>query len=74
MTRPKPDDRSNNTERIENTIAHTLQNMNEAEDFVKAHAEEMNAHDKKDIESKNERRRESIEGLRAELKDEANHE
>lgn len=74
MTKPKPDDRSNNAERIENTIAHTLQNMNEAEDFVKAHEDKMSAHDKKEIESKNERRRESIEGLRAELKDEASHE
>ncbi|MBM7676037.1 small acid-soluble spore protein Tlp [Gracilibacillus alcaliphilus] len=74
MTKPKPDDRSDNAEKIQNTIGHTLQNMNEAEDFVKAHADEMSSEDKQAIEAKNKRRQESIEGLRAEIKDEAGQE
>lgn len=73
MTNPKPDDRSDNAEKIKNTIDHTLQNMNEAEDYVKAHSNELNSAEKEEIENKNKRRRESIEGLRSEIKDEVNH-
>ncbi|WP_184403614.1 small acid-soluble spore protein Tlp [Geomicrobium halophilum] len=68
----KPDDRSNNPERIENNIGHTLQNMNEARDFEKAHEHELSEKDKQEIEAKNERRAESIEGMRDEIKDEVN--
>ncbi|SFP84703.1 small acid-soluble spore protein Tlp [Salibacterium halotolerans] len=67
----KPDDRSNNAERIENTIGHTLQNRNEARDYEKAHAEELSEEEKQQIEEKNERREESIEGLQQEIQDEA---
>ena len=67
----KPDDRSNNAERIERTIGHTLQNMDEANDFLKAHSEEMSEEQKQEIKAKNERRRQSIDGLREEVKDEA---
>lgn len=69
---PKPDDRSNNPERIENTIGHTEQNMNEARDYVNAHAEEISEKEKRQIKEKNQRREESIEGLREEIKDEVN--
>ncbi|RSL34888.1 small acid-soluble spore protein Tlp [Salibacterium salarium] len=72
MEKPKPDDRSNNPERIENTIGHTLQNMDEARDFEKAHSEEMSEEEKQQIEAKNQRREESIEGMRQEIKDEVN--
>lgn len=67
----KPDDRSNNAERIENNIAHTMQNMNEAQDYVKAHADEISSEEQQQIEQKNQRREQSIEGMREELKDEA---
>ncbi|RSL33046.1 small acid-soluble spore protein Tlp [Salibacterium salarium] len=72
MEKPKPDDRSNNAERMENTIGHTLQNMNEARDFEKAHSEELSEEDKQQIEEKNQRREQSIDGLREEIKDEVN--
>ncbi|WP_158737419.1 small acid-soluble spore protein Tlp [Alteribacillus sp. YIM 98480] len=72
MEKPKPDDRSNNAERIENNIGHTLQNMNEARDFEKAHAEELSQEDKQQIEEKNQRRERAIEGMREEIKDEVN--
>ncbi|SFL48806.1 small acid-soluble spore protein Tlp [Salibacterium qingdaonense] len=67
----KPDDRSNNAERIENAIGHTLQNRNEARDYEKAHAKELSEEEKQQIEEKNERREESIEGLQQEIQDEA---
>lgn len=71
--RPKPDNRSNNAERIENTIGHTLQNMDEARDFLKAHSEELSEEEKRRIEEKNERRAHSIDGMREEIKDEVEH-
>ncbi|MFB4165267.1 small acid-soluble spore protein Tlp [Alteribacillus sp. JSM 102045] len=72
MNLAKPDDRSNNAERIENNIGHTLQNMNEARDFEKAHSEELSQEEKQQIEEKNQRRERAIEGMREEIKDEVN--
>ncbi|MFZ3577936.1 small acid-soluble spore protein Tlp [Virgibacillus sp. DJP39] len=70
MKKPKPDDRSNNAERIENTIGHTLQNIDEAEDYVNAHAGEISEEEQRQIKEKNRRREESIDSLRNEIKDE----
>lgn len=67
---PKPDDRSNNPERIEDNIGHTLQNMDEARDYVNAHEDDMSEQQKQQIKEKNQRREESIDSLRNELKDE----
>lgn len=67
----KPDDRSDNVERIAHAIDNTMENMREAEDYVKAHADEMDPRDKADIEAKNQRRNEAIQGFREEIKDEA---
>ncbi|MFD2616029.1 small acid-soluble spore protein Tlp [Terrilactibacillus laevilacticus] len=73
MVKPKPDDRSDNVERIENNIGHTLQNIDEANDYVKAHSDEISAEVKEQIKEKNQRREDSIEGLREEIKDEATY-
>ncbi|EST10870.1 small acid-soluble spore protein Tlp [Sporolactobacillus laevolacticus] len=67
----KPDDRSDNMEKIAKNIGHTLKNMDEANDFVKAHGNEMSEEEKQQIQEKNQRREQSIEGLRDEIKDEA---
>ncbi|BAC12138.1 thioredoxin [Oceanobacillus iheyensis HTE831] len=71
MTHPKPDDRSDNVEKIQNTIDHTLENLNESKDYINAHAEELSSKEKDELSSKNERRKESVDGLRSEIKDEA---
>ncbi len=63
---PKPDDRSDNVEKLQEMVHNTMENMEEAE----ATAEFSNAQDRADIEAKNERRRESIAGMREEIKDE----
>jgi small acid-soluble spore protein (thioredoxin-like protein) len=68
----KPDDRSNNPARLQNAIDHTIANLHEAEDYLDEHADEISAEDKQSIESKNERREESISGFIAEKKDETN--
>jgi len=67
----KPDDRSNNVERLQNSVENTMQNMQEADDFLKAHANEMSAEDQSDIKSKNRRRADAIDGFRNEIQDEA---
>lgn len=69
----KPDDRSNNPERIEDNIWDTAQKMNEDRDYVNAHAQEMSVEQKQQIKEKNQRREESIDGLRSELQDEVNN-
>lgn len=65
--RPNPDDRSDNVEKLQQAIHNTIENMEEAE----ATMELSNSKDSANIEAKNERRRESIEGMREEIKDEA---
>ncbi|MCL6599200.1 MAG: small acid-soluble spore protein Tlp [Alicyclobacillus macrosporangiidus] len=68
---PKPDDRSDNVERIADAIQNTMANIRETRDFLKAHGEEMRPEDKAALEAKNERREAAIEGFREEIKDEA---
>ncbi|KMY53749.1 small acid-soluble spore protein Tlp [Bacillus sp. FJAT-27231] len=65
--RPKPDDRSNNVERLQEMVQNTIENMERAEETM------MNAgpDQREAIEQKNENRRESIAGMREEIKDEA---
>lgn len=67
----KPDDRSDNIDRMEETIGHTLDNMDDARDYLKAHSEELSEEQKSQIKEKNRRREESIEGFRNEIEDEA---
>ncbi|KKB44560.1 Small, acid-soluble spore protein tlp [Bacillus thermotolerans] len=64
---PNPDNRSNNVERLQDMVQNTIENMEKAEaTMANAGPEERQA-----IEEKNERRRESIEGMREEIRDEA---
>lgn len=66
---PKPDDRSDNVEKLQSMIHDTIENMEEAEAAMSHSSPE----DQKRIEAKNERRRESIEAFRSEIKDEAHN-
>ncbi|MDF2903323.1 MAG: small acid-soluble spore protein Tlp [Bacillus sp. (in: firmicutes)] len=65
--RPKPDDRSDNVEKLQEMIVNTIENMDEAEETLEFASPEAKAQ----VEAKNERRRASIEAMRAEVKDEA---
>ncbi|WAH37867.1 small acid-soluble spore protein Tlp [Alicyclobacillus dauci] len=69
----KPDDRSDNVERLQHAISNTMENLRESEDFLRAHKGEMHATDVADLKAKNERREEAIEGFRSEIKDEADY-
>lgn len=66
----KPDDRSDNVEKLENMIGHTMDNMDDARDYLKAHSEELSEDQKRQIKEKNRRREESIESFRNEIEDE----
>ncbi len=66
--------RADNAERIEDTIQHTLQNVHQTEDFVKANSEHLTDEEMSFLKEKNERRAASVdENLRHELKEEANY-
>lgn len=66
----KPDDRSDNVEKLQQMIDNTMENIRESRDYMKAHADEMSAEQRAQMQAKNERREQSIEGFRSEIKDE----
>ncbi|MBY0120521.1 small acid-soluble spore protein Tlp [Bacillus sp. S/N-304-OC-R1] len=65
--KPNPDDRSDNVEKLQTMVQNTIENINEAEESLQFANEE----DRARIEAKNERRKESIEAMRSEIKDES---
>jgi small acid-soluble spore protein (thioredoxin-like protein) len=67
--KPKPDDRSDNVDKLQSMIHNTIENMDEAEETLQfTDSEEQ----RQQIEDKNQRRRESLDAMRSEVKDEAN--
>lgn len=67
---PKPDDRSDNAEKLQSMLQNTEENIRAAEESLKFTDSETQ---RQQIEEKNERRKESIESFRSEIKDEANN-
>lgn len=67
-TRPNPDDRRDNVEKIEYNIGKTIQNMKRAEEMIEITDDEKM---KEDLIAKNERRREALKGMRQEIREEA---
>ncbi|HET7658540.1 MAG TPA: small acid-soluble spore protein Tlp [Bacillales bacterium] len=66
---PNPDDRSDNVENLQGAVQDTIENIEAAHDTLQN--EDLTEEQKQQIHEKNERREESIEGMRAEIKDEA---
>ncbi len=65
----KPDDRSDNVARIQKNIDMTIHNIEAAEEMIaKTPDDKM----KKTLSEKNERRRDALDGMRNEIRDEAN--
>lgn len=62
-----PDDRSDNAQRIQSNINFTIKNMEAAEDMINETPDDKA---KKALADKNERRRQALEGMRREMKDE----
>ncbi|UQZ36761.1 small acid-soluble spore protein Tlp [Paenibacillus sp. PK3_47] len=69
----KPDNRADNVEHLQQSIQNTQQNLHEAEEYLNEFSSEISSREREEIEDKNERRKRSIEGFRAEVKDEAAH-
>ncbi len=67
--KPKPDDRSDNVEKLQNMVEDTIQNIEKSHETMQFSSGEA----KEQIKEKNERRKEAIEGMREEIQDEANH-
>ncbi|RHW34676.1 small acid-soluble spore protein Tlp [Lysinibacillus yapensis] len=65
---PKPDDRSNNVERLHEMIENTKNKLHEAEISL----EFSSAEDQQNIQLKNERRKQSIQAMEDEIQDEMN--
>lgn len=64
----KPDDRRDNVDKIQENISNTIQNIHRADEMIsKTDDEKM----KSTLKEKNERRVETLDSLRSELKDEA---
>ena len=70
MQQNKPDDRSDNVERIQRNINYTIQNMELADELM---AKTSDSKSKQDLAAKNERRRQSLDSMRREIKDEADY-
>ncbi|MEQ8174495.1 MAG: small acid-soluble spore protein Tlp [Syntrophomonadaceae bacterium] len=64
----KPDDRSDNVEKIQKHIDDTLQNIDAAEEMI---ALSDNPKTRRDLKAKNRRREEALDSMRAEIRDEA---
>ena len=68
----KPDDRSDNVEKLQENVQNTLQNLHETEDYLNKFSDELSSKERHNLEAKNERRKNSIDSFRSEIKDEAN--
>lgn len=66
--RPNPDNREDNVEKIQKNIDMTIHNMEAAEDMI---AETPDENMKESLSEKNERRRQALDGMRSEIRDEA---
>lgn len=66
--RINPDNRDDNVERIQKSITMTIHNMEAAEEMIAKTSDE---NMKKALSEKNERRRQALDGMRDEIRDEA---
>lgn len=65
--KPKPDDRSDNVKKLKKMVKNTAENMEAAQETMG----QTSGNNREAIREKNERRKESIEGFRKEILDEA---
>jgi small acid-soluble spore protein (thioredoxin-like protein) len=66
--KPNPDDRSDNVERIQENIDHTIRNIERANEMIEKTSNEKT---RQELTDKNARREEALGGLRREIKEEA---
>ena len=68
MMKNKPDDRSDNANKIQENISNTIENFHLTEEAIEKTSDQKN---KKALEQKNDRREDAINGMKAEMKDES---
>ena len=66
--KPKSDDRRDNVDRIQENIDSTIENHRRAEEMMRATD---NPQTREELSAKNHKREEALEGMRAEIKEEA---
>ena len=64
----KPDDRTDNVDRIQNNIDNTIENYRLGEEMIEKTSDQKM---KQELIEKNERREQSLNGMREEIRDEA---
>ncbi|WP_028551708.1 small acid-soluble spore protein Tlp [Paenibacillus sp. UNC451MF] len=70
----KPDNRADNAEHLQKSINNTIENLEQTEQYLAEHADEISPQEKQTLQSKNERREKSLNSFREEMKDEASQE
>ena len=68
MMKPHADDRSDNVEKIQHNINHTIQNIERAEEAM---ALTDDPKQKQNLAEKNDKREEALDSMRVEIRDEA---
>lgn len=71
ITVAKPDNRADNAIHLKQNIKNTKANMEEANEYLNEFADELSVSEKQNIKAKNKRRKQSINGFKEELQDEA---
>jgi small acid-soluble spore protein (thioredoxin-like protein) len=67
----KPDNRADNVENLQENVQNTIENLEESKSYLNEHGDEIPQDEAQQLKEKNQRREESIEGFRQEIKDEA---
>ena len=67
--RPNPDDRRDNVDKLQKNIDTTIRNMEAADEMI---AKTSDGKTKQELTEKNDRRKQSLDGFRHEIRDEAN--
>jgi small acid-soluble spore protein (thioredoxin-like protein) len=70
MDMAKPDDRSDNVAHLHEHVQNTIDNLQEAEEYLDEHADEITTEELDSITEKNQNRVQSISSFREEIKDE----
>jgi small acid-soluble spore protein (thioredoxin-like protein) len=68
----KPDDRSDNVAKLKDAVQNTIDNLEESENYLDEHSEELNPQELQTLTEKNEGRQNAITSMQGEIEDESN--
>lgn len=67
----KPDNRADNVPHLKKALRNTADNIQQTEQYLAEHADEISPQEASTLKKKNNRRRESMESFRGEIEDES---